>query len=142
MKVMIIKELPVRLPKAKLIQLVNRTYKTERKKPVAERVQLIFVTDNTMKRLNTTYRGKAKTTDVLSFPLYDQLLGEVYISVPVAIRQAKEYGVSVSNEIIRLFCHGLLHLYGYDHHKPAETKLMRKREQQLLDVVTPGVWQW
>ncbi len=142
MKTMIIKELPVRIPKAKLTQLVKQTYITERKKPVAERVQLIFVSDRTMKRLNTTYRKKAKTTDVLSFPLNDAIFGEVYISVPVAVRQAKEYGVSISNEIIRLFCHGLLHLYGYDHHKPNETKLMRKREQQLLETVTPGVWQW
>jgi probable rRNA maturation factor len=130
MNMLIMKEIPIRVPKEKLTQLVKQTYKTERKKPVAERVQLIFVSDKTMKRLNTTYRGKAKTTDVLSFPLNDSVFGEVYISVPVAMRQAKEYGVTVSNEIIRLFCHGLLHLYGYDHHKADETKLMRKREHQ------------
>ena len=142
MTVQIVKEIPVRIPKRQLVQLAKATQKTERKKSVAEQVQLIFVTDSTMKRLNGTFRGKAKTTDVLSFPLNESLLGEVYISVPVAARQAKEYGVSLSNEIIRLFCHGLLHLYGHDHHKPDETRLMRKREQQLLDIVSPGVWQW
>ena len=90
-----------------------------------------FITDREMKRLNTTYRKKRKTTDVLSFPveerpapkglksaareLRDEFLGDIAISPTVARRNAKQFGRSMAVEIRILLLHGILHLMGYDH---------------------------
>jgi probable rRNA maturation factor len=90
-----------------------------------------FVTDAEMKRLNTTFRKKPKTTDVLSFPaehrtrprsvgmrakqLRGTFLGDIAISPTVAERNAKAFGRSMPEEICVLLLHGVLHLLGYDH---------------------------
>ncbi|MBR6073222.1 MAG: rRNA maturation RNase YbeY [Bacilli bacterium] len=91
-------------------------------------MSLIFIDDNKMKELNKTYRGVDRTTDVLSFALEDnnniklpiRELGEVYISIPKMIEQAKEFNHSEKRELSFLTCHGLLHLLGYDHTKSEE----------------------
>jgi len=90
-----------------------------------------FVPDPEMKRLNTRFRHKRKTTDVLSFPcetrtaphslkrrtieLRGTFLGDIAISPWVARRNAKVFGRSISEEICGLLLHGVLHLLGYDH---------------------------
>jgi len=90
-----------------------------------------LLTDREMKRLNTTYRKKRKTTDVLSFPSEDrpkpkglkgaaralrgEFLGDIAISPAVARRNAKRFGRSMAEEIRILLLHGILHLMGYDH---------------------------
>jgi probable rRNA maturation factor len=80
-----------------------------------------FASDREMRRLNHGYRGKDRTTDVLSFPggagegegtLH---LGDLLISVPTARRQAEAQGHSAEREIKVLLLHGLLHCLGYDH---------------------------
>ena len=85
--------------------------------------------------LNNEWRGKDRPTDVLSFPLDDDvMLGDIVISVETAARQAAERGYGVRDEVRVLLVHGLLHLLGYDHelgdedhaeHAAAEQKLMR-----------------
>ena len=90
-----------------------------------------FLTDKHMKRLNSTYRKKPKTTDVLSFPseersrpaglrsrskyLRGRFLGDIAISPAVACRNAKSFGRTFEQEICILILHGFLHLLGYDH---------------------------
>ena len=70
-----------------------------------------------LRELNKKYRNKNKTTDVLSFNLGDKknIMGDVYISVPAAKRQAKEYNISLKEELLRLAIHGTLHVLGYTH---------------------------
>ena len=90
-----------------------------------------FVTDAEMKRLNTRFRNKAKTTDVLSFPSEErarpaglrrrlkevrgEFLGDIAISPVVARRNAELFGRTLEAEICVLMLHGVLHLLGYDH---------------------------
>lgn len=86
-------------------------------------VTIAFISDRAMRVLNHTWRGKAGTTDVLSFPAeqdeFEKLegfqLGDVVISVEQAARQAAENGLTLENELQQLILHGLLHLCGYDH---------------------------
>jgi len=94
-----------------------------------------------MKTLNRRYRGKDRTTDVLSFSLREgvfpsiqpDMLGDIVISVPVAVRQAKREGHTINREIDRLLVHGLVHLLGYDHERgPREARRMFRKEQDLL----------
>lgn len=84
--------------------------------------------------LNNEWRDKDKPTDVLSFPMDDEvMLGDIVVSVETAARQAAERGYGVRDEVRVLLVHGLLHLLGYDHdlseedhaeHAEAEQKLM------------------
>lgn len=84
-----------------------------------------FVSDRTMRGLNRRWRGKAGTTDVLSFPAGQEefergaglSLGDVVVSVEQAARQAAEHGLDFEGEVGQLILHGLLHLCGYDHER-------------------------
>jgi len=84
---------------------------------------IVFVSDETIRKLNRQFRGKNYATDVLSFPNQPEAfevenkehLGELVISVQRAQAQARRNGLSFSNEVRQLILHGLLHLSGYDH---------------------------
>lgn len=97
------------------------------------RVDIVFLTDPEMKRLNNQYLQHNYTTDVLTFPLESEPLhGEVYISLPVAKQQSKEYGVTLQNELCRLSVHGTLHLLGFDDATPAEKQKMTELENRFI----------
>lgn len=94
-----------------------------------------------MRTLNRQYRGKDRTTDVLSFSLREGLfdnvqpnmLGDIVISVPTAVRQAFDAGLTLQQELERLLVHGLLHLVGYDHERgAAHARSMQMKERSLL----------
>ena len=93
---------------------------------------MIFVDDSYMVELNQKFAGKETTTDVLAFPLKDKydkdILGEIYISVDRARRQAKDYGIAVEKELKHLVIHGLLHLAGYSHSE------MKTRSAEYLNL--------
>jgi probable rRNA maturation factor len=89
----------------------------------AREATIVFVSDRTIKKLNHQFRGKDYATDVLSFPSQQEefetelktSLGEVVVSLDRAAVQAKENGLTLTNEVEQLILHGLLHLCGYDH---------------------------
>ena len=88
----------------------------------ARNFSIAFVSDRRMKELNTFFRAKSETTDVLSFPHEpDEFdpdksnLGDIVISVEQAQRQAEKIGLTLEGEIKQLILHGALHLCGYDH---------------------------
>ncbi len=108
-------------------------------------VALTLVGDARMRRINRERRGKDRTTDVLSFPLYapgeatpagvERLLGDIVISVPEAQRQALAYDATLDAELKRLLVHGLLHLLGHDHERPRERARMVTEERRLAAAI-------
>jgi probable rRNA maturation factor len=101
----------------------------------------ILVTDDvTIRRLNRTYRGKNAATDVLSFAQRQGQamasasyhLGDVVISIDTARRQAKEYRITLGDEVSHLLVHGVLHLLGYDHERSSDAAAMKAREDTIL----------
>lgn len=94
------------------------------------KVDVILVDDAEMIRLNRQFRSKNKTTDVLTF--VDPMFVEIYISVPVAKRQARQRRITLHQECMRLLVHGLCHAAGMDHHTLPEFKEMRRREFEVL----------
>jgi probable rRNA maturation factor len=81
-------------------------------------VSVLFCGDARMAALNRRYRGKNRPTDVLAFPAASGVpgfLGDIVISIPCAVRQARQRGEPAAREIERLLVHGFLHLLGYDH---------------------------
>jgi probable rRNA maturation factor len=115
-------------------------------------VSLVFTDSETVRQLNRDYRGVDEPTDVLAFYMLPQKgadsffalppdgvtrLGEVLISYPQALAQAKEQGHSLEKELVLLVIHGSLHLLGYDHEKAEEESKMRERERELLETHFP-----
>jgi probable rRNA maturation factor len=103
-------------------------------------LSLALVTDPEIHTLNRQYRGKDKPTDVLSFPLADELqpflLGDVVISVETAARQAQRRDHSLREELQTLLIHGILHLLGYDHEvSRPEAVRMRRKEREVKAVL-------
>ncbi|HEY9084510.1 MAG TPA: rRNA maturation RNase YbeY [Candidatus Tyrphobacter sp.] len=99
-------------------------------------LSLSIVSDETIRALNRKYRGKDRSTDVLSFPMEEEgLLGDVVISVDTAKRQASDYDAPLERELERLLIHGLLHLLGHDHHRAPERKKMEAEERRLADLI-------
>lgn len=101
---------------------------------------IIFIDDEKMQEMNKQYRNIDRTTDVLSFALEDnntyipeiRELGDIFVSIPKMIEQAKEYGHSEKRELSFLVCHGLLHLLGYDHTRSKEEE---KKQFALQDEI-------
>ncbi|MBL6990236.1 MAG: rRNA maturation RNase YbeY [Bacteriovoracaceae bacterium] len=107
-----------------------------------------------IKTLNRNYRNKDKVTDVLSFPIHDSLrfdssvnqalgpvinCGDIFICKEVAKRQALAFGISIQDEVIHLFIHGLLHLLGFDHEGPSvEKKVMMSLEEEIIQKISVG----
>ena len=99
-----------------------------------------------IKKINKTYRNIDKETDVLSFPMYEKeevsnaikqdietILGDIIISIPKVEEQAKEYKHSFKRELSYMVVHGFYHLMGYDHIKDEDKKMMREKEEHILE---------
>src|SRR3989338_543780 len=92
-----------------------------------------FVSERDMWRLNKEYRGKDAVTDVLSFPLDDEdVIGEGLICYSQAVRQAKQMGHGVRDELVFLLTHGILHVLHFDHETPKDAKQMFPRQERIL----------
>jgi probable rRNA maturation factor len=95
-------------------------------------VEVALVDDVEIRRLNRTFRGVARRTDVLAFPLEvtespGGLVGQIVISADTAQRQSRRLGVPVALELELLVTHGILHLVGYDDRDPVEANIMHRR---------------
>lgn len=102
-----------------------------------------------IRAVNKEYRNIDKETDVLSFPMFEQseieeivknqtnmvadVLGDIIISVDRVMEQAQEYGHSFERELSYMVVHGFYHLMGYDHMNEDEKKIMRAKEENILN---------
>lgn len=106
-------------------------------------LNVIFVNDPYIHALNKAYRDKDKPTDVLSFNYQgedSELLGEVYISVDTAKKQAVDHEHSFEDELIKLIVHGILHVHGFDHIDDQDYKKMYAVEKAVLgDLAGPFI---
>ena len=127
--------------------------------PYEAEVNLLLVDNDIIHELNLEHRGIDRATDVLSFPMLDYqeagdfsaigeeqewncnpdtgeiLLGDIIISVPKVLEQAKEYGHSPKREFAFLITHSMLHLFGYDHMEPEEAAIMENKQEKILEVL-------
>ena len=110
-------------------------------------VTIVFTDDAGIRALNARFRDQDRATDVLAFPLHEDdesgvYLGDVVISLERARDQAPRFGNDAEAELARLLVHGLLHLMGYDHHRPADGRRMKAAERRaLLEFVPGSLWQ-
>ena len=140
-----------------LTQVVNEAVSYEKCPYVCE-VNITLTDNQGIRTINQEFRGLDIPTDVLSFPMVDyemagdfshldtleaqnmyfnlesweQLLGDIVISVERAKEQAKEYGHSLKREMAFLTAHSMLHLMGYDHMEEDERIVMEKKQEEIL----------
>lgn len=98
-------------------------------------ISITILDDVHIRRMNRDYLDHDWPTDVLSFELYgsgEPVLGDIYVGVEQAERQAAEREIPVIEELVRLVVHGTLHVLGYDHPDDPEregSELFRKQER-------------
>ena len=107
-------------------------------------ISVSFVNNQQIQQMNKQYRGKDAPTDVLSFPMgengeYDinhetgaKVLGDIVISIPKVVEQAKTYGHSFEREIAYLTAHSVLHLLGYDHEQGGLERVRMREKEELV----------
>ena len=100
---------------------------------VPAEVTLRFVNAAEGRRLNRAYRNRDYATNVLTF-IYGRrpLAGDIVICAPVVAREAREQGKALDAHHAHLLVHGLLHLQGLDHERPADAVRMERRERAIL----------
>lgn len=148
----------VALDPARYAALACHVLDAERVRPEAE-LSIMLVDETTIADLHQRFLGLEGPTDVLAFPMDDELVesgrqpdqggrgpgappepseapvvvGDVVVCPAVAVRQAGRHGHSVEEELELLVAHGVLHLLEYDHVDDDEAASMRRRERELLE---------
>ena len=128
---------------------IKATLKYE-KIPNDVEISITFTDNESIQLLNAQYRSIDKATDVLSFPLEDDvenisedellMLGDIVISLERAQTQADEFGHSFERETAFLCVHSMLHLLGYDHEISEEDDIdMRRRQSEIMKSIGLGV---
>jgi len=99
------------------------------------RFSIVFIGTAAMRRIHRTYFGDPASTDIVTFSLEkDSIDAEIYINVVRARSQARRYGVSVRNEMMRLIVHGVLHAAGYDDSAArSRARMMARQERYVRD---------
>lgn len=121
-----------------IMYVLGKEYEIGEKDPF---VSIILSDNDFIKNINAEYRGKDRTTDVISFAYHDSgesfevfdILGDIIISLDRVEEQSIEYGHNFEREFYYVLTHGILHLLGYDHLEEDEKVLMRKKEEELLE---------
>ena len=114
-------------------------------------IEITLTTPEQIQKINKRFRNIDKATDVLSFPIFEKeeieiglkenkfqnksILGSIIISIEKVKEQAKEYGHSFERELSYMLVHGFYHLMGYDHIEKNDKVQMRKKEENILNIL-------
>lgn len=107
-------------------------------------INIVLTNPENIRRINKEHRNIDKETDVLSFPMFEKeelksrvslhpdILGDIVISINKVQEQSIEYGHSFERELAYMVVHGFYHLMGYDHMEETDKKIMRQKEENIL----------
>ena len=130
-------------------KVVRKCFKEEKLENLNIYLSIMLTNNEYIKRVNNDYRQIDKETDVLSFPMFEkneideivknqnkfpikEALGDIIISVEKVKEQAEEYNHSFERELAYMIVHGFYHLMGYDHIEENDKKIMREKEEKIL----------
>ena len=130
----------------KLIEkVIEKCFEEEKLLETKLYMSIILTTPDKIQEMNNEYRKINKTTDVLSFPMFEkeelqnisliteEPLGDIVISIEKVQEQAEEYGHSFERELAYMVVHGFYHLMGYDHIELTDRTEMREKEENILN---------
>ncbi len=120
---------------------VRRTWEAEGRGSGA--VSVTLLDDHDMAELNRAYLHREGTTDVIAFALDGPgeegvPVGDVYVGASQAARQARDFGVTLQEELVRLTVHGTLHVLGHDHpddEERVESPMFRRQEALVREIL-------
>jgi probable rRNA maturation factor len=103
-------------------------------------VSISYVGRTKIRQLNKQFRGKDKSTDVLSFRqdqsyVNPKALCDIVISIPDAQKNAKNIGQNLDAEVCFLITHGILHVLGYDHERKSEERKMFALQRKIIQAL-------
>lgn len=132
-------------------KVINKCFEVEGLLNSKLEVSITLTTPEKIHKINKQYRNVDRPTDVLSFPMFEKeeldekiknnnfshedVLGDIIISIEQVEAQAKEYGHSFEREFAYMIVHGFYHLMGYDHIKEEDKKVMRPKEDNVLELL-------
>ena len=129
-------------------KVMKECFENERLDSLKLYVSITLTVPEVIHKINKEYRNIDKPTDVLSFPMFEgyeiqelleegydkeDTLGDLVISIPKVEEQAVEYGHSFERELAYMCVHGFYHLMGYDHINDDDKKVMRAKEDEILN---------
>ena len=128
-------------------KVINKCFEVEKIDKKKLYVNIILTNPEVIRQYNKKYRNIDNETDVLSFPMFEkeeltsfntivqEVLGDIIISIDRVKKQATEYGHSFERELAYMLVHGFYHLMGYDHMEDEDRKIMRKKEEYVLNSI-------
>lgn len=132
-------------------KVVKQCFETEHLENSKLYISITLTTPDNIQKINKEYRKIDKPTDVLSFPMFEKeeidekiqnrdfefedVLGDIVISLEQVRVQAEEYGHSFERELAYMIVHGFYHLMGYDHMVEEDKVIMRQKEENVLNVL-------
>ena len=136
-------------PSKKYENLLNEVIETCFKEEKIDKknlyINIVLTNPENIKKINKEHRNINKETDVLSFPMFEQkelinttkfiareVLGDIVISIVQVQKQAVEFEHSFERELAYMAVHGFYHLMGYDHIEEKDKKIMRQKEEKIL----------
>ena len=130
-------------------KVLTRCFEEEKLENSKLYITVTLTNPENIRKINKEYRNIDRATDVLSFPMFEKdeleekikknnfnhidVLGDLVISIEKVEEQAKEYGHSFERELSYMLVHGFYHLMGYDHIEDEDKKMMRAKEEKILD---------
>ena len=93
---------------------------------------IVLADDSLQRRLNREFRGRDKSTNVLSFDGAPGALGDVVLALETIAAEAEAQGKTLAAHVAHLVVHGVLHLMGYDHERPGQARRMERLEIDIL----------
>ena len=100
-------------------------------------LEVLFMGDRNIRKLNKRFKGRDGNTDVLSFGL--GRVGSIAVSLDTASRNAKIFGTLLHEEALRYVIHGILHLFGYDDDTKLNRLKMSSKEDRMLESVCSNI---
>ena len=130
--------------------VITQCFKNENMEQLNLYVSITLTVPEVIREINLKYRKIDRATDVLSFPMFEKeeidniiknnydfedCLGDIVISIPKVQEQANEYGHSFERELSYMCVNGFYHLMGYDHIVESDKKIMRAKEDEVLNIL-------
>ena len=131
-------------------KVISKCFEVENINSSSFYISVTLTTPENIKEINQEFRQVDRATDVLSFPMYEkdeldkivkenttfnfqEVMGDIIISIPKVYEQAEEYGHGFEREFAYMLVHGFYHLRGYDHMVEEEKVVMRQKEENVLN---------
>ena len=139
-----VKKIEIEKNVSKIFEIICKVLKVKIPNTTTVDVSIDFISDKQIQKINKQYRNIDKSTNVLSFPIYEKeffdiiktekyiVLGNIFLSLDTLLKECKTDNIAFDYHLYHLITHSILHLIGFDHTTENEAKEMEQLEKQVL----------